>query len=184
MRTTELMRQEMLAQSLNIEFERFNVQLKAWWGNQFKNADSKHWNKKPDLIITNGVEIKHPTTEGIIPPIGIEFKNAENFDAITTGVITQLKGSYLNETYCIEEKKFKLNTLAFATTSSCADGKIYKLNYPDAANFFIERFCWKCRVAVLLKQNGEFVWSYRNWLFGLNGKIKGRYSYGGELLCQ
>jgi hypothetical protein len=188
MKMDELKVQEMLAKSLNIEFERFDLNAKAYYGNEFKNSIGKYWGKKPDLVLFHNLKIRHPTKNAQVlqSPIGLEFKNGEKFNEITIGVLDQIKGRYLPEEYYLSEDKntvFRLGSLAFATTTSCQTGIIYQKNFPDASNFFIERFCWRADVAVLMKFKGEFVFSFVNYLFGLDGKIKGRYAEQGAVLC-
>lgn len=175
----ELDYQKQLAESLNIEFEMHHIQAEAFYGNQFKNSNGKKWNKKPDLIIFHKLKIIHPLmkVEILKSPIGIEFKNGTKFNQITTGVLDQIKGAYSQETYYlnkIENDLFELGSLAFTTTTGCSEGKIYTINYPEAANFFIERFCWRANVAILMKEK-EFFWSYDNYRFNLNGKPIGKY---------
>lgn len=184
---TELKMQKLLAQSLNIEFERMCIGAKAYVGNEFKNSNGKRWNKKPDLLIFHNLWIIHPRTKKEIlkSPIGIEFKNGNKFNQITIGVLNQITKRYSNETYYLNNNKettFKLGSLAFATTTSCSTGTVYATNYQEASNFFIERFCWRANVAVILKHNDEFVFSFVNYLFALNGNIKGRYGKHGELI--
>jgi len=183
----ELKQQSMLAESLNFEFERFGMNAKACYGNQFKNIEGKRWGKKPDLIIFHNQIYLHPTkrTKVLKSPIGIEFKKGNKFNQITTGVLNQITKKYAGETYYLNEEKdkpFKLSSLAFATTISCSTGKVYSKYYPEASNFFIERFCWRANVAVLLKHEGEFAFSFVNYLYWLNGDIKARYGEGGVLV--
>lgn len=180
---TELKYQALLAQSLNIEFERLNIDAKAYWGNEFRNVVGKKHSKRPDLIITHNLNIQLPSNgEKVLQsPIGLEFKIGKNFGQITTGVIDQIKGTYSQEEYYLREtpaKTFKLGSLAFATTTSCSEETIYTENFSEASNFFIERFCWKTKVAILFKNRG-FYWSYRNYRFNLKGEPIGRFDKGG-----
>jgi len=180
---SELDYQHLLAVSLNVEFEKLRISAKAYYGNQFKNIIGRQWGKKPDLIIFHNLNINLPSNGKRIlqSPIGMEFKIGTEFNQITTGVLDQIKGRYSQETYHLnndKENNFKLGSLAFATTTSCSEGKVYTNNYPEASNFFIERFCWRAKVAVLFK-NKEFYWSYRNYRFNLKGEPIGRYGKGG-----
>ena len=179
----ELAYQNLLAQSLNIEFQRLGINAKAYYGNQFKNIIGKTWGKKPDLIISHNLNIRLPSSgkKVLQSPIGMEFKKGTSFNQITTGVLDQIKGRYSNETYYLgkdKENSFKLGSLAFSTTTSCSKEKVYTKLYPEASNFFIERFCWRAKVAVLFK-NGEFYWSYKNHRFNLKGEPIGRFDIGG-----
>lgn len=142
--------------------------------NEFKNI-STHWAEKPDLVLFHDITFNHPSVkkEVLKSPIGIEFKNAETLNAITTGVVDQLQGKYLNKEYQNREtkEKFRLNSLAFATTLSIKEGVIYKRNFPNASNFFVERFCWRANVAVMFNVKDKGIcFSYRNYYFKLNGQ--------------
>lgn len=143
-------------------------------GNEFKNINSKKWGLKPDLVIFHKIKFITPTGKQVLKsPIGIEFKNTDNFDAITSGVVTQLQKTYAAETYKYDKTKeqFNLSSLAFATTKSVKEGVFYDRNFADAATFFIERFCWKGNVALILKEsNNGLVFSYKNWHYKLNGQ--------------
>lgn len=162
--------QQLLIESYSIENQKVTILCQ----NEFKNI-STHWAEKPDLIIFHDINYFHPTMKKKIltSPIGLEFKNADTLNAITTGVVIQLQEKYLNQEYIIRktQEKFKLNSLAFATTLSIKEGIIYKRNFENASNFFIERFCWKGNVAILTKmKNNGLAFSYKNWYFNLNGK--------------
>lgn len=179
----ELDYQKLLSEDLNKEFERLKIDAKAYQGNQFKNIEKGKSAKRPDLIIFHNINKLHPITKEIVleSPIGIEFKLPLKFDRITKGVLDQIKGRYSNETYYLgkdKTKPFKLKSLAFATTTSCSEEKVYSKLYPEASNFFIERFCWRAGVSVLFKGK-EFYWSYRNYRFNLNNKPIGRCGKGG-----
>jgi len=179
----ELAWQGLLAQDLNAEFEKMHIGGKAFHGHEFKNIEGQKWNKKPDLIILHNLKIIHPRTneEILKSPIGMEFKLGTKFNQITIGVVDQIKERYSQETYHFNNKDtpFKLGSLSFATTTSCSEGNVYTENYPEASNFFIERFCWRAKVAVLFKTK-EFFWSYRNYHFNLKGEPVGRFEEHGK----
>jgi len=170
----ELEAQKIFKELLLSQFKIYKQEVNILVGNEFKNITT-HWAEKPDLIIFHNIKFKNPITKKqILPsPIGVEYKHSDHLDSITSGVIIQLQNQYLNKKYLNKKTKeeFELNSLAFANTSSVKDGLIYKRNYPEASNFFIERFCWKGNVAVILKKpNNGLVFSHRNYHYYLNGK--------------
>lgn len=171
----ELEAQKIFKELLLEQFKAHNQKVQILVGNEFRNVEKKKHLEKPDLVIFHKINFQHPIAKiPILPsPIGIEYKHSDHLDTITTGVVKQLQNRYLDKIYLNKETKqeFKLNSLAFANTNSVRDGLIYKRHYPEASNFFIERFCWKGNVAVILRtpKNG-LVFSHRNYHYFLNGK--------------
>lgn len=170
----ELEAQKTFKKLLLAQFEIYHQKVNILVGNEFRNIEKGKHALKPDLVIFHNIKFKNPTTKKpfLISPIGIEYKHSDHLDTITTGVVEQLQNRYTDKTYLNKETKetFTLNSLAFANTNSVKDGIIYKRNYPEASNFFIERFCWKGDVAVILKspKNG-LVFSHKNYHYYLNG---------------
>lgn len=170
---SELIEQEMLKHLLSSEFKRFNQKHKILCKNEFKRDDA-HFAIKPDLVIFHEVQFFHPITRKYVlaSPIGIEYKSADGFDNITSGVVIQLQGKYRKAIYEDREAKsrFVCQNLAFTNKTAIRDGLIYPKRHPDSGNFFIERFCWKGDVAVILNRKNKLVFSYRNCYFDFSGK--------------
>lgn len=170
----EIEAQKVFRNLLKAQFNLYNLETEILVGNEFKNINSKKWGLKPDLVIFHKIKFITPAKKQVLKsPIGVEFKNTDKFDDITNGVVTQLQKTYDNETYKHDNTKeeFNLSSLAFATTKSIKEGIFYDRNFAEAATFFIERFCWKGKVALILKENNNgLVFSYKNWRYHLNGK--------------
>lgn len=169
----ELEAQKKFRDLLKAQFDLYKQQVKILVGNEFKNI-STHWAEKPDLVLFHNIKFKSPNMKQNIlqSPIGIEYKNDKGLNAITTGVITQLQQKYLDKEYVEKSnnKKFKLNSLAFTNTTGINTGYLYERHFKEASNFFIERFCWKGNVAIIKKdQHNGLVFSHKNWHFYLNG---------------
>jgi hypothetical protein len=169
----ELEMQKTLKELLKTHYDLHKIENTILVGNEFKNV-SGHWAEKPDLIIFHKTNYYHKRMKKDIlcSPIGIEFKSSDKLNSITTGVITQLQKKYCLNEYVNRntKEKFKLNSLCFASTSSVKEGILYKRNFPEAGNFYIERFCWKGDVAVLTNIKNELCFSYKNWYFKINGQ--------------
>lgn len=170
----ELEAQKIFKAILEEEFKIHKQKVRVLVGKEFKNI-STHWAEKPDLIIFHNITFKSPNMKETIlkSPIGIEYKNTGKLDDITKGVIKQLQNTYLEKKYLDNTtgKEFTLNSLAFANTKGIMNGIMYTGNFPQASNFFIERFCWKADVAVILREiNNGLIFSHHNYYFELNGK--------------
>lgn len=169
----ELEAQKVFRRILEEEFKQANQNVRVLVGNEFKNI-STHWAEKPDLIIFHNIKFKSPIMKKdiLLSPIGIEYKHTNKLDDITNGVIKQLQNTYINKKYLDKTtgKEFCLNSLAFANANGINKGVMYTRNFPQAANFFIERFCWKADVAVILREiNNGLLFSHHNYYFKLDG---------------
>lgn len=172
---SELVQQEALRDLLSLHFTLHQQKHKILCKNEFIRSDG-HWAEKPDLVIFHETLFFHPLMKKYVlsSPIGVEYKSAEGFDNITTGVVIQLQGKYRKPIYQERKtnQKFICENLAFTNQSGVRDGLIYPKRFSESGNFFIERFCWKGDVAVILNRKNKMVFSYRNCYFDFGGKAE------------
>ena len=196
---SELEQQKALAELLTFEYKQLGINAKVYSGNEFKRLDA-HWAKKPDLIITNSPKIFHSHLNDSLsmnPPIGIEYKKKIKATQFIRAVKLQAQDKYLDGKYLISKTNtiIKLNTIAYSQEEYIKSGN-YSKDYPEhyleeakseeekirmknliekLENMWSERVCWAFDMPLLLRKNNQFVWSYRNYFFSLNGKEVARY---------
>ena len=105
-------------------------------------------------------------------PIAIEAKTNENFSAITTAMESQIQKKYLYKPFRCDEMGWsgELPCVALITLSGYEEGLVYRKNFKEASNFFVDRFAWRFsyrKFAIMYKYGGNFWVSYENKYIGL-----------------
>lgn len=165
---------EVFMKRLKAEFDFYNKDSRIYWyGNGMVPVGHK---KRNDLVVFHDLT-KLPS------PMAIELKTADSFDGITEGLINQVKGDYQNRQFTVEKENWIAKPFpfwCFSTIPAIQYGLIYSKHYPEAANFFIERFAWKCKIGIIKRDQHDIQRleiSYRNARYAFNDRLTQVYSW-------
>lgn len=116
----------------------------------------------------------HDKNNHIPNPLALEVKinsgNKGKLQDITTGLYEQVTGAYRDKRFCCPKEKWEgVPQYAFTTISAFEGRPIYEKHYPEAANFFIERFSWRMGVRILRKIGNKIFVTYNDTCNCLDG---------------
>lgn len=103
-------------------------------------------------------------------PIALKLKpSLAGFSEITKALHDQIPTKYVGQRFSCEKEIWTgiPPIFGFTTKDAVFNGVVYTNNYPEASNFFVNRFAWRFNVAVLYKLNGKYWVSYQNKLICL-----------------
>jgi len=103
-------------------------------------------------------------------PIAVELKpNLAGFSEITKALHDQIPTKYIGQKFSCKKENWEgiPPIFGFTTKNAVFSGVVYTNNYPEAANFYVNRFAWRFDVAVLYKLDEKYWLSHQNKLICL-----------------
>ena len=163
------MKESIFQKELALSLSRIGWPSYSYGKNGFMPLDDK---KRFDLLIF--IKKQNAFDFNRLSPIALEIKTETNFSTITKALDVQIRSNYAKKKfYCKNQAWMGIPPVfAFCTQPSIEEGVIYKNNFAEASNFYVDRFAWRFGIAVLYRWRGDYWLSHKNCYYNLNKKME------------